>query len=120
MARLSQARGRNPSFPGNRLVSETEPATVASLGMQGRLVRGDTEREHALAHLLHRYQYPREEWDRVIRQTLDLLGRHRRASAGANEKNAPAQDAHPGDDRTAASLKRIRVAIAPNARLETF
>ena len=64
MARISRARGHNPRFPGNRLASGTEPA-VALLGMQGRLVRGDAER--GLAHLLHRYQCVREEWDRVIR-----------------------------------------------------
>jgi hypothetical protein len=53
----------------------------------------------------------------VIRQTLDLLNRHQRASAGANVENAPAQDAHVGDDRTAASQKSLRVATAPDAGL---
>ena len=46
MTRIAQARGRNPRFPGICLKSETQPATVASLGMQGRLIRGDAEREH--------------------------------------------------------------------------
>jgi hypothetical protein len=119
MARIAWVRSRNARGPNNRLESNTEPATVASMGMQGRLVRVDAEREHELAHLLHRYQCVREEWDRVIRQTLDLLGRRQRARAGANVENAPAQDAHAGDDRTAASQKSIRVAIAPDAGLES-
>jgi hypothetical protein len=119
MARISRVRGRNARFPGHRLASETEPATVALLGMQGQLVRDDAEPEHELAHLLHRYQCVREGWDRVIRQTLDLLNRHQHARAGANVENAPAQDARAGDNRTAPSQKSVRAAIAPNAGLES-
>jgi hypothetical protein len=119
MARIAWVRSRNARGPNNRLESNTEPATVASMGMQGRLVRVDAEREHELAHLLHRYQCVRAGWDRVIRQTLDLLNRHQSASAGANVENAPAQNAHAGDDRTAPSHKSLRVVIAPDAGLET-
>jgi hypothetical protein len=48
--------------------------TVAALGVQARLVPVTEDREQAFAALLVRYQQVCREWDRLVRQALDLLG----------------------------------------------
>jgi hypothetical protein len=50
------------------------PATVASRGVRARLVPVDPGREQAVADLLARYERVCREWDRLVRQAVDLLG----------------------------------------------
>ncbi|MBL0408215.1 hypothetical protein JKG68_30495 [Microvirga aerilata] len=115
MARRSRAGGYNARVSGTHPGSEAVPATVASLGVQVRLVAVESEGEPELAGLLHRYQGVCAEWERLIRQTRDLLGLDQSANAGANLKSAPAPAAHAGDDRTAASPTQKHAVVAPDA-----
>ena len=72
MARASRAGGR--LIPQAHIpASKTAPKTVASLGVQARLLRVDRAREREFAQLLARYERLCQEWDRLLREAINLL-----------------------------------------------
>ena len=58
----------------NEPASQAAPPTIASLGVQARLVRVDPERERAFADLLVRYHQVCRDWERLVQQAIKLLG----------------------------------------------
>ena len=73
MARASRAGGR--LIPQEHIpASKTAPKTVASLGVQARLLRVDRARDREFAQLLVCYERLCQEWDRLLREAINLLG----------------------------------------------
>jgi hypothetical protein len=68
-----QLRSRVPSDQ-HREAACPPPATVASLGVQARLVPADPGREHKVACLIARYEQVCRDWDCLVQQALVLLG----------------------------------------------
>ncbi|MBD2746531.1 hypothetical protein IC232_07430 [Microvirga sp. BT688] len=66
-------RHKAPVVPQHQSV-RTQIPTVASLGMQARLVPTDLQREHEMVLLITRYQRVCREWDRLVQQARALLG----------------------------------------------
>lgn len=52
----------------------TDIPTVASLGVQARLVPTGPEREREVSCLIARYERVCRDWDRLVQQALALLG----------------------------------------------
>src|SRR3954453_2289122 len=75
MAGSRRGRHPKPSDPPKRPSDQAGAATVASLGVQARLVRVDADREREIASLIARYEAVRVEWERLIQQAVDLLGK---------------------------------------------
>jgi hypothetical protein len=73
MAKASRT-GHRPPAQVSHVASKAASATVASLGVQARLVRVDPDRERAFARLLEQYEGICQEWDHLARQAINLLG----------------------------------------------
>ena len=73
MAKASRT-GCKPPAQVSHSASKAVSATVASLGVQARLVRVDPERERAFAHLVEQYECICQEWEHLVHQAIDLLG----------------------------------------------
>jgi hypothetical protein len=71
MTKASQPSSRKARVQTRRLAA---PATVASLGVRARMVPVDPGREQAVSDLLVRYERVCREWDRLVREAVDLLG----------------------------------------------
>jgi hypothetical protein len=72
MAKASWERRRKKQSDQDREAAGSPPATVASLGVQARLVPVDPE--HEVACLIARHQRLCCEWDRLAQQSIALLG----------------------------------------------
>ena len=73
MAKASRT-GRRATAQVLHVASGAASRTVASLGVEARLVRVDPDRERAFARLLEQYERICQEWDHLVRQAIDLLG----------------------------------------------
>ena len=65
---------RRPPAQVSHVASGAASTTVASLGVEARLVRVDPDRERAFARLLEQYEPICQEWDHLVHQAVDLLG----------------------------------------------
>jgi hypothetical protein len=68
-------RGRSPhQHTASQGVSKTKTmGTVASLGVQARLVRVDLDRERDVADLIASCERLRQEWDRLLTRVVERL-----------------------------------------------
>ncbi len=73
MAKASRT-GRRATAQVLHVASGAASRTVASLGVEARLVRVDPDRERAFARLLEQYERICQEWDHLVNQAVDLLG----------------------------------------------
>ncbi len=73
MAKASRT-GRRATAQVLHVASGATSRTVASLGVEARLVRVDPDRERAFARLLEQYERICQEWDHLVNQAVDLLG----------------------------------------------
>ena len=73
MAKASRT-GRKATAQVLHVASGAASRTVASLGVEARLVRVDPDRERAFARLLEQYERICQEWDHLVHQAVDLLG----------------------------------------------
>ncbi len=75
MRKAKYRRGSNPPTSAERASDRAGGiATVASLGVQARLVRVDPLRECEVAALISSYERLCVEWDRLLQRAVDLLG----------------------------------------------
>ena len=74
MTKASRKRQHKTPVAPDVQTAHAEIATVASLGVQARLVPADPEREREVACLIARYERVCREWDRLAQQALALLG----------------------------------------------
>ncbi|MBM6583348.1 hypothetical protein ILT44_24400 [Microvirga sp. BT689] len=91
MSRASRTRGRTTGGNGAGPDPRTSPATVASLGVQARLVPVDPARDQELAHLIARCSAVFREWERLVRQAVHLLGYNPAAGSGP-DRSEPDSD----------------------------
>ncbi|MBM1172034.1 hypothetical protein [Microvirga arabica] len=89
MAKASRARSRKATPKVNPAAPNRNPATVASTGVQARLVRADFEREQAFAHLLARFHRVCREWDDLVQQAVGLLGHDLRTDPPRSPASPP-------------------------------
>jgi hypothetical protein len=77
-------RRRRPKMPtvSERASDRAGAPTVASLGVQARLVRVDPNRERDIADLVASCEILRIEWERLFRRVVDLLGEELRSNRG--------------------------------------
>ncbi len=73
MAKASRT-GRRATAQVLHVASGAASRTVASLGVEARLVRVDPDRERAFARLLEQYERICQEWDHLVHQAIDLIG----------------------------------------------
>lgn len=73
MAKASRT-GRRATAQVLHVASGAASRTVASLGVEARLVRLDPDRERAFARLLEQYERICQEWDHLVHQAVDLIG----------------------------------------------
>ena len=73
MAKASRT-GRRATAQVLHVASGAASRTVASLGVEARLVRVDPDRERGFARLLEQYERICQEWDHLVHQAIDLLG----------------------------------------------
>jgi len=85
MTKASPPRGHKAEAQTGGL---TSPMTVASLGVQARVVPVDPGREQAVADLLVRYERVCREWDRLVQQAVALLGPEFPSQRAAEETSA--------------------------------
>ncbi len=74
MSKAPQAPGPNGHSMDHHAGEQDPPATVASLGVQARLVPVDPARDHELASLIARCDAVFREWERLVRRAVHLLG----------------------------------------------
>lgn len=74
MTKASRKRQHKTPVAPDCLTAHTEIPTVASLGVQARLVPTDPERDREVACLIARYERVCRDWDRLVQQALALLG----------------------------------------------
>ncbi len=74
MMKAPRQRRRNEPSNQDREPACPQATTVASLGIQARLVAADSERDREVACLIARYERVCREWDRLMQQALALLG----------------------------------------------
>jgi hypothetical protein len=74
MTKAPQERRRKAQSHRDREAACPQAATVASLGVQARLVPVDPERERDVACLIARYERVCRDWDRLVQQAIALLG----------------------------------------------
>ncbi|MBL0406251.1 hypothetical protein JKG68_20025 [Microvirga aerilata] len=82
MSKAPQTPGPNSHPLGDGAGEQDPPATVASLGVQARLVPIDPARDHELASLIARCDAVFREWERLVRQAVHLLGNDPAAGSG--------------------------------------
>lgn len=84
----SEMRARSKRAPGR-----TNPPTVASLGVQARLIPVDADREREITDLVTSYEQLRAEWERLFQRAIDLLGEDFRDSLdGSRSSSHPTCD----------------------------
>ncbi len=66
--------------------------TVASLGIQARLIPIHADQEREIADLIQSYERLRVEWERLFHRAMDLLGEGGRR-ARASRSSPPVADA---------------------------
>jgi hypothetical protein len=74
MTKSSRKQGHKTPVTPQHQAARTQIPTVASLGVQARLVPTNLQREHEMVRLIIRYQRVCREWDRLVQQTIALLG----------------------------------------------
>jgi hypothetical protein len=82
MSKAPQAPGPNGHPLDDQAGEQDPPATVASLGVQARLVPVDPARDQELAGLIARCDAVFREWERLVRQAVHLLGYDPAAGSG--------------------------------------
>ena len=73
MTKASRKQRHKAPVAPQRQVARTEIPTVASLGVQARLVPTDLERKQEIACLISRYERVCRAWDRLVQQAITLL-----------------------------------------------
>ncbi len=87
-------RGPSPhQDSASQSVSKTRTkATVASLGVQARLVRVDPDHVRDLADLIVASESLRQEWDRLLTRLIDRLREEARNDCVDRCSNSPSHD----------------------------
>ncbi len=73
MARKGRGRSPHQHAASKGRSKTTKRVTVASLGVQARLVRVDPDHARELADLISACEGLRQEWDRLLTRLIDRL-----------------------------------------------